>query len=382
MSGGAGTRGAGISSALRGVRVAFYAPMKPPDHPVPSGDRTIARLTLAALRLAGAEVALASRLRILDKDGDPDRQAALIAEAAAEVARILAAPGSRPDLWVTYHCHHKAPDLLGPEIARGLDIPYAISEPSVSPRRRNGRWARFAALSETAIGAADRLFWTTTRDRPALEAAGAGPRMVHLPAFLEAGAAPAIRTAGTPLRLLSVAMMRPGDKAESYVRLARALHHLDGDWRLEVIGDGPERTAVEAAFAPLAPRVRFRGAMDDAGGIRRAMEAADLLVWPGVGEGVGMVWLEAGAAGLPVVAEDGPAARDLLGCELPPAGDAPAFAAAIRRAAADRAALGRAARECVEARHTIEAAAATLGRSLAALLPTHRRPVDSNVAGG
>ena len=38
------------------MRIAFYAPMKPPNHPVPSGDRTMARLMMAALELAGHEV--------------------------------------------------------------------------------------------------------------------------------------------------------------------------------------------------------------------------------------------------------------------------------------------------------------------------------------
>ena len=35
------------------LRIAFYAPMKAPDHPTPSGDRHIARLTLQALARAG-----------------------------------------------------------------------------------------------------------------------------------------------------------------------------------------------------------------------------------------------------------------------------------------------------------------------------------------
>ena len=35
------------------VPVAFYAPMKAPDHPAPSGDRTMARLLLKALVKAG-----------------------------------------------------------------------------------------------------------------------------------------------------------------------------------------------------------------------------------------------------------------------------------------------------------------------------------------
>jgi hypothetical protein len=45
------------------MRIAFYAPMKPPDHPVPSGDRRMSRLLIAALGRAGHEVELASRLR-------------------------------------------------------------------------------------------------------------------------------------------------------------------------------------------------------------------------------------------------------------------------------------------------------------------------------
>ena len=31
------------------MRIAFYAPLKPPTHPIPSGDREVARLKLAAL---------------------------------------------------------------------------------------------------------------------------------------------------------------------------------------------------------------------------------------------------------------------------------------------------------------------------------------------
>src|SRR5690606_17666527 len=152
---------------------------------------------------------------------------------------------------------------------------------SVSTRRREGPWAAFARASEAAIAAADRLFWTTARDRPGLDAAGHGPKMVHLPAFLEEGPAPAPRPAGGPPRLLAVAMMRPGDKLESYRRLAAALAHLPGEWRLDVIGDGEAAGEVRALFAPFAGRVAFRGRIDDPARLRAAYEAADLMVWPG-----------------------------------------------------------------------------------------------------
>ena len=48
------------------MRIAFYAPLKPPDHPVPSGDRRVAQLFFEAVRLAGHEPLLASRFRSYD----------------------------------------------------------------------------------------------------------------------------------------------------------------------------------------------------------------------------------------------------------------------------------------------------------------------------
>jgi glycosyltransferase involved in cell wall biosynthesis len=346
--------------------VAFHAPMKPRDHPTTSGDRRIARLTLQALALAGLDARCVSAFRSLDMAGDPGVQARLTAEGAAESARLTACLADGPPaLWFTYHCYYKAPDLLGPAVSRSLGVPYVISEASVSPKRREGKWAAFAAVSEAAIGQADRLFWTTARDRPALEAAGHGAKMVHLPAFLDPGPAVAPRPAGEPLRLLAVAMMRPGDKLESYRRLAAALAHLPGDWHLTVIGHGAARDEVRAALSGCAARLSWVPGLTDPEAIRPHYEASDLLVWPGVNEGVGMAWLEAQAAGLPVVAEDGPAARAVVGGgQLAPPGDPRAFARAIGDAARDRAALSARAREHVQAHHSLAAAAAILKSSL------------------
>lgn len=350
--------------------VAVYAPMKPPDHPRPSGDRRIAQLTLAALQRAGFAPRLASRLRVLDMAGDPEAQARLSEAAEAEAARVAARlRDAPPAAWLTYHCHYKAPDLIGPRVAAALGLPYLITEPSLSPRRREGPWARFAAAAEAAIRRADRLLWTTARDRPALEAAGLGDRMTHLPAFLDEGPEVDPRPAGRPLRLLTVAMMRPGDKAESYRRLAAGLARLDLDWRLDVVGDGPAREACLSPLAALGP-VTHRPGLTTPEAIRPLYEAADLLVWPGVNEGVGMAWLEAQAAGLPVVAEDGPSARAVIGAgRLVHPDDPDALAAAIRSAAAARESLSAAARAHIRAGHGLDAAAGRLGAAIRSLLP-------------
>lgn len=360
-------------------RVAFHATMKPPEAPTPSGDRRIARLTLAALEAAGFAPFTASALRLTDMQGDPAAQARIAALAEAEAARLIAA--LRPDppaLWLTYHCYWKAPDLIGPRVAAALKLPYVITEPSWARRRREGAWAGFARAAEAAFDAADLLLWSTRRDLPGMQALlGEDPRLQELAPFIDLGPRPAPKAAGAgPLRLLSVAMMRPGDKMESYARLADALSRSETDWRLEIIGDGKARTACEALFAPLAPRVAFRGAVSDPCALRAALEAVDLLVWPGVNEGFGMVYLEAMAAGTPVLAEahPGPSAilpPGFLGAPLPPPGDAAAYAAAIDRAAADRAALaeaGSAARDHAEARHGLDAAAARLRALLLPLI--------------
>src|SRR3546814_17662203 len=51
------------SPVVKNMRIAFYAPLKPPTHRNPSGDRQMARLIVQALAQAGHEVTLASRFR-------------------------------------------------------------------------------------------------------------------------------------------------------------------------------------------------------------------------------------------------------------------------------------------------------------------------------
>ncbi len=360
------------------TRAAFYAPMKAPDHPNPSGDRRIARLMQRALDRAGIANFLASRLRTRDGQGDEAAQARLFAEAEAESDRLI--EGLRadpPDLWFTYHCYWKAPDLIGPRVAAALGIPYVVAEGTRSPRRLRGPWAGFAAAAEAALDAASVVFWLTGRDLPALEAARPpGQRLAHLPPFTALGL-PAERPIAMegPLRLTTVAMMRPPDKTASYAALAAALALLDDvDWRLTVGGDGAAADAVRALLAPFGARVALAGRLDARADLHALYAQADLLAWPGVNEAFGMVYLEAQAMGRAVVAEDRPGVRDVVAPagRLVPPGDAAAFAAALRGFAADRpglAAAGLASRAHMVARHGIEAAARRIRAGLAPVVP-------------
>ena len=351
---------------------AYLTPMKTPDHPNPSGDRRLARVFSRALDLAGRNPILVSRLRTLDMKGDPDRQATLIAEAEAEIARLIEAHKSAPPgLIFTYHCYYKAPDLIGPALADAFGVPYVVAEASRAPARREGPWARFAAVSDAAIDRADAVLWMSARDLPALEEEQPdAQRLFHVPPFVAPGAEPTPPPQPEPLRLVTVAMMRKGDKLASYRALAAALAHLDGDWKLTLVGDGEARAEVEASMAPFGDRIAFLGQLDDRGEMRAALDAAHIFVWPGVGEAFGMAYLEAQAAGRPAVAEDRPGVRDVVGPpgRLVPPGDPKAFAAAIADLATESKTAEQARRYVLE-RHGVDAAAGRLGRILREVAP-------------
>ncbi len=361
------------------MRIAFYAPLKPPDHPVPSGDRRVARLLIEALRLAGHDPFVASRFRSYDGDGNDRRQARLRAIGDAMARRLLhrwrQEPAAAPQLWFTYHLYYKAPDWLGPVISTALGIPYLIVEASYAPKRAVGRWQLGHRAVADALARTDAVFGLNPADRDCvLPLLQDRQRWIALPPFLDAQLyrprhrAPALDTGP---RLIAVAMMRPGDKLASYRLLGAALTGLlDLPWSLDIVGDGPARAPVECALAPLGARVRFLGALDGRT-VAAALAAADLMVWPAINEAFGMSLLEAQASGLPVVVGNfggvgGIVATGLTGLMVPP-DDADAFAAAVRRLLLDRGtreAMAAAARAKVLREHDLPVAASRLAAAI------------------
>ncbi len=328
------------------MRIAFYAPMKPPDHPVPSGDRRMARLLMRALRLAGHEVSLASRLRSWEGAGDRRRQARIRGTAARVADRLIARwrdAEDRPQLWFTYHLYHKAPDWLGPPVADALDIPYVVAEASYAAKQTDGPWATGLAASIDALKRANAVLAMSAIDRQGLAAIVDPDRLCQLPPFVDTAplAAAAARRQDHRRRwwrgepgpwLLTVAMMRPGDKQRSYAVLADALARLrDLDWRLAVVGDGSARTACLAGLPE--DRLRYLGERD-AAALAALYAAADVLAWPAINEAYGLALLEAQAAGLAVVAGRSLGVPDVVADGvtglLTAPGDAAAFADALR----------------------------------------------------
>lgn len=338
------------------MRIAFYAPLKAPSHATPSGDRRMARLLQAALSKAGHEVFLASEFRSYDGVGDRHQQEALQRQGAAEAKRLLAGwrdspSAGPPDLWFTYHVYHKAPDWLGPPISSALAIPYVIAEASHAPKQTGGPWDLGHRAAAEAIAAANVVFCMTRLDMACVAPlVPAWHQLCFLPPFVDAApyrAAPRDRAALAwrfsldPAQpwLLSVGMMRPGDKLDSYQVLASALRQLaPRPWQLLIVGDGPVRTEVERAFAPVSARVRWAGALPPEE-LPAVYAGCDLYLWPGVGEAYGMAYLEAQAAGLPVVAGAERGVPDVVdddvGGLLVPPGEPEPFAAAVDRLLAD-----------------------------------------------
>lgn len=286
------------------MRIAFHAPLKPPDHPVPSGDRQIARLLMAALRQSGHEVQLVSRLRTREPDGDAERQRLLLDKADREIARLAGELSARPpDLWFTYHLYYKAPDLIGPAVSQRLGIPYVVAEASDAPKRLEGPWSDFARRARQAIGDADAVLTLNRADEAAVADLVAPERLHAMPPFIRTRPRPGKRQpARRTVRLLAIGMMRSGDKLASYRELAAALRGLGSeDWRLTIVGDGPAAQQVRNAFAPVRNRVTWRGGIAPAH-LAGIMRDHDLMVWPAVNEAFGMALVEGACLGLPIVA--------------------------------------------------------------------------------
>jgi glycosyltransferase involved in cell wall biosynthesis len=356
--------------------IAFYAPMKAPTDPVPSGDRTMARGLIAALGgIDLGPVRVVSEMLSRDGKGDRQKQDQLMRAATAEKDRI--ALGRPPRLWITYHSYYKSPDLIGPALAEHWGIPYVQIESTRARKRLAGPYARFAAAAEAACDAADVIFYVTERDYLALERnLRPGQRLVGLRPFLNQEELPPFpdrKAVRARQQFLACAMFRPGDKFESYTALAAALTLVQSsDWCLTIVGDGPKRADVAAMYAGFGNRVRFTGALDPPS-LAELYAGADLLLWPGVNEAYGMVYLEAQAHGCPVLAEDRPGVRDIVrdGGWLVTPDNAAAYAITIERLMKDadaRIQAGRKGRARVAAEHLLPSARQTLKDGLDPLM--------------
>jgi glycosyltransferase involved in cell wall biosynthesis len=363
------------------MKIAFYAPLKPPDHPVPSGDRQMARQLIAALGSKGNIVTIASHLRSYLKGSSNAEFKEAIANSRDEISRITRewSASGPADMWLSYHPYYRAPDLLGPIIAEQFGIPYVTCEASYAAKRDRDAWQEQQSIVKEAVRQAALNICFTNRDRQGLAEIVTASRLANVPPFIAVDRirSDSDRPPSPPGHLIAVAMMRAGVKFESFKILAAVLALLqDVPWHLTIVGHGPLNEAVKELFRD-HPQDRLRWAgevMPEQ--VPHYLRQASIYVWPGCGEAYGLAYLEAQGVGLPVIAQNSAGVPEVVihgktGLLLAE-GDIAGFAAAIRRwigNPAERAVFGARARDFVHGERSLEKAAEML-HGLLSELPT------------
>lgn len=365
------------------MKIAFYAPMKPPDHPIPSGDRQMARALVKALQQGGHEVELAARLRSRDASGNFERQERLdhLGQGLAKryLRQVKSGLRPKPDLWFTYHLYYRAADWIGPRVADALKIPYVVAEASLAPKRAGGPWDHSYQAAVRAVTQAAAIFPINPLNSGCLPDK---EKIKDLPPFMDLAPFTDVTSdrQSFPLDpevpwIVVSAMMRSRAKLQSYQVIAESLKRVTAPFRLLIIGDGPARPEVQRLFADFPQsKVHFAGELNSTA-YAQALACGDLFFWPAVNEAYGMALLEAQALGLPALAgrQGGVPAivEDTVTGLLAPPGDPQAFAGLLDLLLRDpdrRQAMGTAARLKTQARHSLPAASALLNKGLAGLM--------------
>jgi phosphatidyl-myo-inositol dimannoside synthase len=170
--------------------------------------------------------------------------------------------------------------------------------------------AQKPTLARFALRRADAVIAISEYTQSLALETGAQRQRVHivLPGVDEVGRAPNAKRAGRPTVLT---ISRLAERYKGHDTMARAIPLVaaavpDVEW--VVIGDGPLRGPLERLAGAPSSHVRFLGSVDDGqrdGWLDRAHVFAMPSRLPGggfAGEGFGIVYLEAGAHGLPCVA--------------------------------------------------------------------------------
>jgi teichuronic acid biosynthesis glycosyltransferase TuaC len=154
-------------------------------------------------------------------------------------------------------------------------------------------------------------------------------RVVHLGSDLPADATPA-----GPRRIVTVASLIARKRHADVLRALWLLRESHPAVEWVVVGDGPERGALEALARELGlgERVRFTGPLPHADAVAQARRG--IFVLPSVDEAFGVAYVEAMAGGVPAIGcrgEDGPEeiAASGDGIRLVPPADPEALAAEL-----------------------------------------------------
>jgi glycosyltransferase involved in cell wall biosynthesis len=143
------------------------------------------------------------------------------------------------------------------------------------------------------------------------------PDVVDIDGF---AGAPRARRDGAGAHVVAVSMLVHGKGLHDLLDAMRLIASSGREISLTIIGDGPERSALETRAAGL--HVEFLGALTRAE-VATQVRAADVFAMPTLGDSFGISAVEALAAGIPVVVTSASGTADFIGAHgglvVPPA---------------------------------------------------------------
>jgi glycosyltransferase involved in cell wall biosynthesis len=364
------------------VRIAFHSPRAGCLEPsVLGGDPIFVQNLLAALRDRGHVVEVVTPLDAGHLGTGALSSRRLIDEAVAVRRRVRR---FSPDAWLTYGASSSAPDLYGWWAGARRYVLLAVGDgrPDTLPRR--WRWT-FGLAHRCSMARADALLVELPQRATTLASRGVAPERIHVrpspprgwaqvPARDEARrrlglppAAPVLLCMG---RFPEPLASWPGAKTGMVLRLLEAVATLPRDVTLLVVGDdGPGQARVEREIARwglggrvrllgVAERIRRLGSLDNEH-VKWFYAACDLYVYPHALDRPWLSVLEAQACGRPVLGLRTPSTELIVDAGRTGilARDLQEFERALAALCRDRArcdAMGRAARDYVQAHHSMD----------------------------
>ncbi len=298
------------------MKIAFYAPFKPLGHKNPSGDLVIARGLVGFLKEQGHHIEVQSTLRARWIYLKPWLWPLLFVEFLKCLKRLKNHP---LDVWLTYHTYYKAPDLLGPWVCRLLGIKYVIFQGIYSTkRRRKLKTILGFYLNRVALSSACHVFTNKLSDLKNLKRIVPFNRLTYVKPGIyprQFGRNEKIGQLKKKLWgidetfpvILTACMFRDDVKTQGLSWLIQCCEKLVAKqvaFHLVIAGEGKmEKELKNLAQKYIPGHFTFAGKFNRQD-MYQFYSAGDLFAFPGIRESLGMVYLEAQACGLPVVAFD------------------------------------------------------------------------------